>query len=185
MSESVHKHFAVDFAKLFKTKFLPVKYFAKHAKFLITTILSSCFILRKKNYFAKSEVLHHRKVIHVDCVHIYFSPSPPFRDDILLVQQREVVFVFRLDVFCLSKARGPELVRVLNGMLNGSLNNGMLQNGPLQHGSLHNDTALQNGSGYKTVRYRTVQLHKGKHYKTVQSYIQYVTENYGLVRHLL
>jgi hypothetical protein len=152
----------LHFAKLFKTKFLPVKYFAKHAKFLITTILSSCFILRKKNYFAKSEVLHHRKVIHVDCVHIYFSPSPPFRDDILLVQQREVVFVFRLDVFCLSEARDPELVRVLNGMLNGSLNNCMLQNGPLQHGSL---------------LYIMIQ-----HYKTVWGTKRYVTERYSYIK---
>jgi hypothetical protein len=58
-----------------------------------------------------------------------------------------------------------------NNMLqNGSLYTGKLQIGILQYGSLHYGTALQIGTWYITVRYRTVQLHNGKRYKTVQRY---------------
>ncbi len=46
---------------------------------------------------------------------------------------------------------------------------GTLQNGTMQNGSLHDGKALQNGTWY-TILYRTVRLHNGKRYKTVQRY---------------
>jgi hypothetical protein len=38
----------------------------------------------------------------------------------------------------------------------------------LQNGTLHNGTALQDGTWFKTVRYRMVQFLNRKQYKTIQ-----------------
>jgi hypothetical protein len=70
------------------------------------------------------------------------------------------------------------------GKLEG-VHDGTLHKGTLQNGSLHNGTALQNGIWYKTVptewhTYITKNLTK---WNSITK--RYITENYGLIGHLL